>query len=199
MAAGIAGTLALLPPVDGTEELFLSLGLAALGSLLPDLDEPNSVISRRLLPLPVFLRPVAIFLMGVGALLLALTGGAPTGVGVLGGIWLMGAARYPHRTFTHSLVVGLPIVALMALLVEPAWAYPLGSGYLTHVLGDVLHESGVPLFWPVKGKSRTPITLGHRWWGVEPLLQVAAICFSMVLLVERPEMPQWVARFSGLI
>lgn len=60
------------------------------------------------------------------------------------------AAIFGHRGFTHSLMA----VALLAGIIitmggshSGAWL-PLCIGYLSHVLGDTLSASGVPLLYP---------------------------------------------------
>ena len=61
------------------------------------------------------------------------------------------SAIFGHRGFTHSLLA----VALIGLLVTQvplygqSWWVPICVGYLSHILGDALSASGVPLLYPV--------------------------------------------------
>lgn len=93
---------------------------AAFGGLLPDLDHPSSALGRRL---PVISLPLS-----------ALVG---------------------HRGVTHSLfAVVVMFVGLLLTTALPAYAWgqgfiaPLLLGYLSHITGDAMTPSGVPLFWP---------------------------------------------------
>lgn len=66
---------------------------------------------------------------------------------------------FGHRTLTHS-VLGLGILAAGLAFVLPgylAWAVLLGC--VTHILGDMLTESGVPVWWPHPARWR----LLPRW------------------------------------
>lgn len=60
------------------------------------------------------------------------------------------AARFGHRTITHSLV-GLGIFSGLAgplLFIKPLWWAAFVLGYLSHLLADSLTVQGVPLYWP---------------------------------------------------
>jgi inner membrane protein len=100
----------------------IDLGLVAIGSLLPDIDDPSSWFGRRL---PFISWPLA-----------ALVG---------------------HRGVTHS---GLALAAWMAGIWASGstlWLGPLAIGYLSHLLGDCLTPSGIPLFWPSRSRFRVPL------------------------------------------
>ena len=105
---------------------FTTAAVAAAGSLLPDIDHPKSQIANirvgRIKPL----LPVA----------------------------LVVSALVGHRGVTHSLIA---VVALLALLIAytansgmaaHAHVAALVIGYLSHIAGDSLTPSGVPLLWP---------------------------------------------------
>ncbi|WP_052190902.1 metal-dependent hydrolase [Chitinibacter sp. ZOR0017] len=64
------------------------------------------------------------------------------------------AKLFGHRGITHSLLmVGLVIWFLLTHPGEREWpVLPLVIGYLSHILGDLLTPSGVPLLWPVRKK-----------------------------------------------
>lgn len=96
--------------------------IAAIGGLLPDIDHPESVIGRRVrvLSLPI-------------------------------------SAVFGHRGITHSLLATTAIAtALWWVSHEPfyqpyRWMIaPLCVGYLSHLLGDAMTPSGVPLLYPKK-------------------------------------------------
>jgi inner membrane protein len=109
--------------------------------------------------------------------------GEPT-LGLVGGAGVLALARVPdydqrvpgitHRGVTHTVAFALLVgaafaVALVALTqagsnpmpaaeVAPraAFAFGVGAfGILAHLAGDVLTPAGVPLLWPVSGRTYT--------------------------------------------
>ncbi len=106
----------------------LALLLAALGSLLPDLDARESKLSSVQVGGIAPLKPVARLLN----------------------------RRLGHRGVLHSLLallalsllVGLPL----SLFLDPLAGLGLALGYLSHLLLDACTRSGVPLLWPERRK-----------------------------------------------
>ncbi|NEZ61035.1 metal-dependent hydrolase [Adonisia turfae] len=123
---------------------------AAVGGMLPDLDHPGSALGRRLklISLPL-------------------------------------SAVVGHRGVTHSL---LAVVALIGVLVTvatvPVYSHlgwlitPLTIGYLSHILGDSLTPSGVPLFWPRKTTYSMNLFKTRSW---QETLFVGLFTFSTVI------------------
>lgn len=95
---------------------------AAIGGLLPDLDHPESTLGRRI---PFISLPLS--------------------------------ALFGHRGMTHGLLATVGLLAILfAVTAMPnyttfrALVAPLCIGYLSHLLGDSLTPSGIPLLWPHK-------------------------------------------------
>lgn len=148
LTAGLA--LVHFTAIDPTMGLFL--GVAA-GSVLPDIDEPQSYIGRKT-SVEVFNKRV-----GLSSVIKKIFG---------------------HRGFTHSLLatalVFIPYVVMLGYmagneangLIENFVVQVLmglGFGYLFHILGDLFSKSGVPLFMPfTKKKIAIPlyVTKGLR-------------------------------------
>jgi inner membrane protein len=104
------------------------------GSLLPDIDHHNSWIGRRAWPLSIIIQ------MGLR-----------------------------HRGAVHSLLgalvtLGVAIGICLFLNFSMVYAYYFFIGYLGHLFGDCLTNSGVPLFWPIKKKVRFPVTFATGTW-----------------------------------
>ena len=111
--------------------LVLSGGVA--GSYLPDIDHPKSAFGSRVLPLSL---PIS--------------------------------AIFGHRGITHSLIAVVALSCLLWWVFQRAnWhegiAVPvlvgIAVGYLSHLLGDWLTNSGVPLLWPSKRRFVSPLKL----------------------------------------
>lgn len=129
MAVGCAlwaGVRALIPGPPGS--LPAELGLAALGSLLPDIDEPQSLIGRRLgfIAWPIKL--------------------------------VFGHRGFTHSLIALGLALAALASATGAGLLPPAGAAAFWVGYAGHLAGDGLTISGVPLFWPSENRVRAPLT-----------------------------------------
>ena len=157
-SVGVASALVFLPVS------IYGLSLAFLGSLLPDIDEPNSLISRY-----TFLgNPVVRFFAG-GALAVA---GFYYPVLLLPGLFLLILSFVPHRGVTHSLLCWL-LTGAMAWLVVPEYVVYFMLGYLLHLLADLI-TGGVPLFWPKK--ERVSLFLGRTGGTVDYItLAVSAL------------------------
>lgn len=111
--------------------LVLSGGIA--GSYLPDIDHPKSTFGSRVLPLSL---PIS--------------------------------AIFGHRGITHSLIAVVAMSGLLWWVFQNAnWhqgiSVPvlvgIAVGYLSHLLGDWLTNSGVPLLWPSKRRFVSPLKL----------------------------------------
>lgn len=96
--------------------------VAMLGGLLPDIDHPQSTLGRRI---PFISIPIA--------------------------------KVFGHRGITHSLLAVIGVAALLMFYGVPLIGMgaagilaPVCIGYLSHLVGDMLTPSGVPLLWPVK-------------------------------------------------
>lgn len=132
----------------------LVIGAAAVGALLPDLDSPGSLISRKTGPLGWvyhwFVKHRDVTHSALAAVLVLL--------GVLRLSQDQPGAFWPG--------IGL-------------W-----GGYLSHLAADALTKSGIPLLWPSERKyrllpRRLAITTGKR---AESLIALAALVFAFYLV-----------------
>jgi len=117
----------------GQAQTVLIVGGGLVGAYLPDIDHPKSAFGSRVLPLSL---PIS--------------------------------AIFGHRGITHSLIAVVGISWLMWWMLRQAnwhngFAVPLlvgiAAGYLSHLLGDWLTNSGVPLLWPSKRRFVSPLKL----------------------------------------
>lgn len=128
------------------------LGMAALGALLPDIDHPDSLISREITPGAPLGR------IGRGLIGLAILGAwyqtrLPLLLTV--GITFVALAFLPHRGITHSLL-GL-VLAWLAVKALGWPQVPFLIGYGIHLAEDLLTPSGIPLLYPWQERMRVPL------------------------------------------
>ena len=132
------------------------IGITTVCSLLPDMDHPSARLPR--------------MLMWPGRALAVLI-----------------ASIFGHRTLTHSVLgVGLLGAGLAFIPQFPAhcyWAVILGC--VTHIVGDMLTVSGVPIFWPHPrdfriGRMRTGGQFEQLF--MTPLLALGAVASSVLVI-----------------
>lgn len=133
-AAGATAALLVAQYMNaGTIQSLLILSGGVIGSYMPDIDHPKSAFGSRVLPLSL---PIS--------------------------------AIFGHRGITHSLIAVVGISWLMWWVLNQAdWdrgiTIPMvigfAAGYLSHLLGDWLTNSGVPLLWPSKRRFVSPLKL----------------------------------------
>jgi len=113
------------------------LGVAAASALLPDIDHPSSALGRRV---PWLSRPISALFGHRG-----ITHSALALIGVVVALaWLW--RQDPAAGAIDLTALGLPTAP------DPAVAWVLvqavAVGYLSHLAGDWLTPSGIPLLWP---------------------------------------------------
>ena len=134
IAAGSAAALLAADWLGASRpQTVLLLAGGVFGSQLPDIDHPSSSFGRRVLPISI---PIS--------------------------------AIFGHRGITHSLiaVAGMSLLAwhvLSQLTWHPGYSVPfvagLAAGYLSHLAGDWMTNSGVPLLWPSRRRFVAPLRL----------------------------------------
>lgn len=153
-AIGIASGVGLAVASGNTDdvgELALTIVLAGVASLIPDIDEDGSLINNFIFPsLRRTYRSFALAALGVVMILLFVIKSLPLWVLLLG-IFAAGVAYAPHRTVTHSLLA-CAYVTWMFYLIEPKLTTPVLIGYLSHLFADTLTSAGIPYLWPYKKK-----------------------------------------------
>ncbi len=165
--------------LQGEQNWILSaamVGGSVLGSLLPDIDNSKSAISRKI---PIVSLVVTIFQTIVRGIATLLPGKEEKHLrGVIG-----------HRGITHSLSMVAIITTLIFMLLKISGAsgqefyfFSIGLpvGMLSHIILDMF-AGGVPLFCPITNKR---ITLAHIKTGgaVEWVLRITAILVFVVIL-----------------
>lgn len=174
MAVAASGVLALYTTPSSVMPL---VTCAAVGGVLPDVDEPQSLVSRRLpasaaiagvavcYPYEAFPRIIRSGLQQgdwMPLLLLALVALACASIGWLVPITIKRLVG--HRGLIHHPLLGLALLLgalLMAWGMTTMLSVSFALGWMTHLIGDSLTYSGIP--W--RGR--------RRWWLVPAPLRFA--------------------------
>jgi inner membrane protein len=91
------------------------------------------------------------------------------------------SAVFGHRGITHSFIMVLSLIFLMWLYGTSFWLItPMVIGYLSHLGGDMITNSGVPLFWPKKDKVSMPIF--NTGGFLELIVRVFLIIILLILI-----------------
>jgi len=61
--------------------------------------------------------------------------------------------RLKHRGITHTLIALVAVATAAFCLLPLPYALGAASGYLSHLLADMLTVSGLPVFWPYNRNS----------------------------------------------
>lgn len=127
------------------------MGSAVIGSLLPDIDHPGSVIGKKILPVSLLLSGIFGH-RGITHSLLAV-------IGLTVGIILL-MKENPG---------GIDGAAI---------AVAAATGYLSHLLLDWLTPSGIPLLYPAQRMFRAPVTI--QTGGAGEVLFAVVILLTML-------------------
>jgi len=142
LAAGVTATYVTDPELP--QVFVVMAGIAA--SLMPDLDEENSMIYHYVMwDILPNKRRALIGCIGAICLFLAIL---KFSYGLLlASLYFFAIPVVPHRGFTHS-IPALAMVTGMAHDIHPDLTAAVFAGYLSHLLADTLTLSGIPWLWP---------------------------------------------------
>lgn len=136
---------------DNFLNLTVTVAIAAMASMLPDIDEDGSKINKWLFSsLNRKWRSLALASLGVLICLFWYFAQLPLWV-LLTGIYCAAVAYVPHRSVTHSFV-GMAYVLWVIHLALPEYLYAVAAGYFSHLLADAFTVAGVPFLWPYSKK-----------------------------------------------
>lgn len=137
MISSFVGAYALSETVDMPIGLAFTCGLL-LGSVLPDIDEPNSLIGRK----------TSIRVKKSKKEIKRDKKKGKEGEFKRVGISTVINKLFGHRGFTHSLPAVM-LLSLLLLLSHHSFVVGVIWGYFLHIAGDFFSKTGVPLFKPV--------------------------------------------------
>ncbi len=178
MAVGAAGYLLLEPVIPGAGASAISISAAALGALLPDVDHPSSMLSRKMTPV---MPGVRIGRLISGALLVAAAVFASLDPVLIGlGLFMILLTFCPHRGVTHS-IVGLAVAGVLAWVFGPEVFYPVLIGYSSHLVADLITGGGIPLLWP--WKQNFSISMGRSGGIVDRVTCLVALLYLSIRTV----------------
>ena len=105
------------------------------------------------------------------------------------------AAIFGHRGITHSLIA----VAVMSFAAwyslhgldwHPGYSVPftlgLSAGYLSHLAGDWMTNTGVPLLWPNRKRVAAPVTI-QTGSPIEYLIALGLYAWLGTGIINRPQ------------
>lgn len=106
------------------------LGMAALGSLAPDIDEPQSLLGKKL---AVIAHPLKL---------------------------LFGHRGFTHSLAALGLVIAVLVgLSYTDYRIRPSYGLAFVLGYAGHLLADALTSSGAPLLWPNPRRFASPLPM----------------------------------------
>lgn len=187
---------------------FLALVCAAtglvLGSIVPDIDHPNSYFNTglrsRLLASAFFVGfALTIYLSAAQGRAFgnAVYIGTITTIAIIVGIVALSVLSYlahhyfGHRGIVHSITFLLPVVSLTIILslvfhLSPLLPIATFWGILFHLVGDTFTGNGVPLFWPFyEKKVMLASSIKRQTVLVKVLVDISIILTLVMILFTR--------------
>lgn len=87
---------------------------------------------------------------------------------------------FGHRQITHSIWPFVGVLCLFNINMPEGWLIvALIIGYFSHLLGDILSDSGIPLFWPLP--SRVGIKLCTTGGFLEYIIAYGLLVVSIII------------------
>lgn len=160
------------------------LAASMLGSLAPDLDHPKALLNQKLLKFNNnFYRMV--FYLSFSLFFIYMYMDKMATVYLILGIICLLVGVSVHRSFTHSLfgfLAFISVVKIIALEINLNQIYiGFSIGYLMHLIADFFTPKGIQLFYPLKGKTVSPITIKTSGKFEDILFSLASI-YSIIML-----------------
>lgn len=185
MCAGAVTAAMVVGVPDTIGEIILTGGIVAvssIGSLLPDIDHPNSKISRE--------NKLASSIINVGMQISRVI----TQILLFFCFWISKKRKeqllkgFEHRGIFHTLLMILLLYLLLGLvpLNNNIWSsikFALLFGYLSHLLMDMLTVSGVKLFYPFINHSFHLLPVVRLHTGNQVHENIAKAIFIIVTIV----------------
>ena len=160
---GLAAYVALSDRLPGGFS-YIGLAVVFIASLLPDIDHPKSIINRYLLPFKNKAAKVTLYLCsGIIVLYFDYLYTNQPAYKALGAA-LIAVGLSSHREgLTHSLLGMITFTFIVGYIGDKYNLKHITTdfiiGYSTHLLGDMLTNRGIPLFYPFKNKKvKFPLT-----------------------------------------
>ena len=157
LAVGLATSLAIMQPYS-VQELFIGVGAAAIGSLIPDIDVGTSESHRdadiitlmTVVSIAVIAVADKVFHAGVAEVVLSqerLMRFLPCALLFIG-VCAFGKEQ-PHRSFMHSFLA-MAILSVLVGIVIPIASLYFALGFASHLITDLFNFKEVRLLYPLK-------------------------------------------------
>ena len=167
--------------IDQKVAVIIGVGAAIVGSLVPDLDHPNSKLSRDIAPIKIGSRRITFLLVAVLLWYLTGIGQIPKETGIVLSIWIAVVAFLKHRGMTHS-IVGLLLSYFAISFIDSSISLAFGVGYASHIAADMVTDRGVPLLWPIKYHFHIPTGI-RTGSSIEKGIRFIALCLTVLAFV----------------
>ncbi|MGH2331078.1 metal-dependent hydrolase [Thermoanaerobacter mathranii] len=146
LAIGLAATV-----ITNPHTLPEALITAGISSLIPDVDEKNSTIRRRIDIIPGL--PLGLLLLFTVDYFLWHYKYFSLPAAILFAVYISFGYFTEHRSFTHSLL-GFAIFVLILTLSVKTLLIPAVIGYDLHLAADLMTNTGIKLLYPARKRFR---------------------------------------------
>jgi inner membrane protein len=169
---------------------YLGLGVVLIASLLPDIDHPKSIINRYILPFKNKYTKVTLYLCsGIIVLYFDYLYTNQPAYKALGAALIAVGLSSHRQGLTHSLLGMITFTFIVGYIGDKYNLKHITTdfiiGYSAHLVGDMLTNRGVPLFYPFKNKKvKFPLTyrVGSK---IGNLIELILVVIGLVYVIYR--------------
>lgn len=171
---------------------YIGIVVVGIASLFPDIDHPNSIFNKYILPIKNNATKVIVY-VSIGLILLFLDNLYFNNslMKLIGFMFIMIGFSSHREGITHSLLGMIIFTVIISCFAQkykiPNVPYYFLIGYGMHLLGDMLTKRGVPIFYPFnKKKYKFPLNFSTGTKTAKIIEQIIMVVGLMYVIYKLP-------------
>ncbi|AFK94339.1 MULTISPECIES: metal-dependent hydrolase [Thermoanaerobacterium] len=175
IALGLAGITLLTPNVALNQHTApIAFTTVIISSLLPDIDDDNSLINHKI---DFGFKPLGSIIISFLLISLVYLRIIPIFSGIIFEATLLMSIFSKHRSFSHSML-GFLLYLIGIYFSYKIILVPFAIGYSFHLLADMITNSGIELFYPFR--KRIGINIINTGSIFDKATMIVGVCIFMI-------------------